>query len=204
MTSGEQILPLEEVQLVRRVAGGDVRAFEVVYDRYCDQVFSLALHVTRGTIAAEEATQDTFLAFWRNADRYDVSKGALRSWLFAIVRNRTIDRLRHERRQGLNRELDDSCLDQLQASDDTEGHVVAKESASHLRALLARLPAEQRQVLELAYFRGLTQREIASTTQTPLGTVKGRQRLAMSKLRRALTSSHEPSQSPAQPVGGVA
>jgi RNA polymerase sigma-70 factor, ECF subfamily len=177
---------LTDPDLVVRVIAGDVRAFEAIYDRHSAQVFGLALHVTRRQGAAEEATQDTFLTLWRTADRYEASRGTLTTWLLSIVRNRSIDCLRREGRHAHCLEIDEVLVDRLEASERTEEQAISREESRHARQLLTSLPTEQRQVIELAYFSGLTQTEIAANVGIPLGTVKGRQRLALTKMHRRL------------------
>jgi RNA polymerase sigma-70 factor (ECF subfamily) len=179
---------LEDRDLVVRVANGDVRAFEAIYDRYGTQVFGLAMRVTGRTRAAEEATQDAFLILWRTADRYDIDRGTLKTWLLSIVRNQSIDWLRREARHDRELEIDDALVGRLEAAERTEDEVATREESRHTRELLVTLPTEQRQVIELAYFKGLTQTEVAAKIGIPLGTVKGRQRLALTRLRHELTS----------------
>jgi RNA polymerase sigma-70 factor (ECF subfamily) len=177
--------------LIRAVAGGDVRAFEAIYDRHSGQVFGLALRITGRPRAAEEATQDAFLSLWRTASSYDVTRGALSTWLLSIVRNRSIDWLRREARHDRDLEIDDALVERLQAADCTEREVADREQSRHARELLAGLPSRQRQVIELAFFNGLTQSEIAAKLNAPLGTIKSRQRLALTKLHQALIGPRE-------------
>jgi RNA polymerase sigma-70 factor (ECF subfamily) len=179
---------LEDRDLVVRVANGDVRAFEAIYDRYGTQVFGLAMRVTGRHRAAEEATQDAFLSLWRTADRYDIDRGTLKTWLLSIVRSRSIDWLRREARHDRELEIDDALLGRLEAAERTEEQAASNEESRDTRQLLITLPTEQRQVIELAYFTGLTHAEMAAEIGIPLGTVKGRQRLALRKLRQQLTS----------------
>ena len=178
---------LEDRDLVVRVANGDVRAFEAIYDRYGTQVFGLAMRVTGRKRAAEEATQDAFLILWRTADRYDIDRGTLQTWLLSIVRNQSIDWLRREARHDRELEIDDALVGRLEAAERTEDEVATREESRHTRELLVTLPSEQRQVIELAYFKGLTQTEVAAKIGIPLGTVKGRQRLALAKMQQTLT-----------------
>ena len=179
---------LEDDDLVLRVAHGDVRAFEAIYDRHSAQAFGLAMRVTGRRRAAEEATQDAFLGLWRAAQRYDTSRGTLKTWLLSMVRNRSIDSLRREARHDRDLEFDDGLTSRLEAAERTEQRVADLEESRHARQLLLSLPDDQRRVVELAYFNGLTQTEIAEKVGIPLGTVKGRQRLALKKMHRDLTS----------------
>ncbi len=182
---------LEDRDLVVRVVDGDVRAFEALYDRYSPHVSGLAMRVTGRQRAAEEATQETFLSLWRTADRYDTHRGTLKTWLLSVVRNRSIDWLRREARHDRDLEIDDALVGRLEAAERTEEQAASREESRHARQLLISLPTEQRQVIELAYFKGLTHTEIAAKVGIPLGTVKSRQRLALTKMHEKLTSLPE-------------
>jgi RNA polymerase sigma-70 factor (ECF subfamily) len=182
---------MEDRDLMVRVVGGDVSAFEAIYDRHSDHVFALAMRVTGRRRAAEEAVQDVFLGLWRRAASYDPDRGALSTWLLAMVRNRSIDWLRREARYDRCLEIDDAVAERLEAADRTDVEVIAREESRTARQLLVTLPSDQRQVIELAYFNGLTHTEIAARLEIPLGTVKGRQRLALTKMRRKLTGLPE-------------
>jgi RNA polymerase sigma-70 factor (ECF subfamily) len=183
---------LEDCDLAVRVVDGDVRAFEVIYDRHIAQAFGLAMRITGRRRAAEEATQDAFLSLWRTAGSYDENRGTLKTWLLSVVHNRCIDWLRCEARHDRDVEIDDARVGRLEASERTEEQVATGEEARHARRLLINLPADQRQVIELAYFKGLTQTEIAAKVGIPLSTVKGRKRLALIRMREELTSRPEP------------
>ncbi|MFZ0041750.1 MAG: sigma-70 family RNA polymerase sigma factor, partial [Solirubrobacteraceae bacterium] len=169
-----------------RVAAGDTGAFEVVYDRYCEPAFSLAMYITGRRRAAEEATQDAFVSLWRSARRFDAERGSLKTWLLSTVRNRSIDWLRREARHDRDSAIDEALIKRLKAPDRTDGEILAQEESREAREALVSLPVEQRQVIELAFFKGLTQGEIARRVGVPLGTVKGRQRLGLAKLRDVL------------------
>jgi RNA polymerase sigma-70 factor, ECF subfamily len=186
-----QLTRLEDHDLVLRVARGDVRAFEAIYDRHSAQVFGLAMRVTGRRRAAEEATQDAFLGVWRAARSYDTSRGTFKTWLLSMVRNRSIDCLRREARHDRDVEIDDALVARLEAAERTEERVADREESFHARQLLVSLPDDQRRVIELAYFKGLTQTEISEKVGIPLGTVKSRQRLALQKMHRSLTSGPE-------------
>jgi RNA polymerase sigma-70 factor (ECF subfamily) len=185
------IATLDDHALLLRVADGDIRAFEALYDRYSAQAHGLAMRVTGRRRAAEEVTQDAFLSLWRTARSYDSKRGAVRTWLLSIARNRSIDWLRHEARHERNIEIDDVPSERLEIAEPMEEAVVEREQSDRTHRLLAKLPAEQREVINLAYFKGLSQTEIAAKIKIPLGTVKGRQRLALTKLHRALISAPE-------------
>jgi RNA polymerase sigma-70 factor, ECF subfamily len=182
---------LADRDLMVRVVAGDLRAFDAIYDRHSVQVFGLAMRLTGRRRAAEEATQDAFLSLWRTADRYDPDRGTLKTWLLSLTRNRSIDCLRREARHFHDLELDDVLQGRLEAAERTDEQALAREDARHAHHLLIDLPTEQRQVIELAYFKGLSQSEIAVKIGIPLGTVKSRQRLALTKMHRQLTTLPE-------------
>jgi RNA polymerase sigma-70 factor (ECF subfamily) len=186
-----QLTNLEDHDLVLRTADGDVQAFEAIYDRYSSQAFGVAIRVTGCRRAAEEATQDAFMGVWRAARTYDTSRGSLRAWILSMARNRSIDCLRRGARHNRDRGIDDALAGRLEAAERTEEVVASREESRHTRQLLLCLPADQRQVVELAYFNGLTQTQIADHVGAPLGTVKGRQRLALIKMHRMLTARPE-------------
>jgi RNA polymerase sigma-70 factor (ECF subfamily) len=182
-----ELATLQDHELMVRVVDGDVRAFEALYDRHSAQVFGLAIRVTGRRRAAEEATQDAFLSLWRAAAEWDANRGTLKTWLLAMVRNRSVDWLRREARHDRNLEIDDAIVGGLEAGERPEEQASAREDARQARELLICLPPEQREVVELAYFNGLTQTEIAVKVGIPLGTVKGRLRLALTKMHHNLT-----------------
>ena len=173
------------------VARGDAHAFEVIYERHCTVVFSLAYRICGVRAAAEEVAQEAFLAIWRSGARYDRTRGSVRTWLLGVVHNRAIDTLRrtttHERR----RVADEQAADRLEAPERTEAEAARREEARSVRALVELLPVEQRRVIELAYFGGFTHEQIAQTVDVPLGTVKGRMRLALEKMRTSMGSVEE-------------
>jgi RNA polymerase sigma-70 factor (ECF subfamily) len=172
-----------EAELMRQVAAGDTGGLETLYDRYHAMAYALALRITTETGLAEDVVQDSFLGVWRNAARYAEPKGSVRGWLLAIVRHRAIDAIR---RQRIGVALGDTTDDTLPASltiPDIWPEVAGRLDAE--QALTA-LPPAQREVIELAYFDGLTQREIATHTNAPLGTVKSRMRLGLVALRQQL------------------
>ncbi len=178
--------------LVTRVAGGDEHALGVLYDRWSPLVFSVCVHILGDDDEAEEAVEETFWQAWRQAERYDVTRGAVATWLTTIARSRALDRLRASRRRQEETmshlsETKRAAVDATtrRGDDPARSAEVAERRVLVRQALLA-LPLEQREVLELAYFRGLSQTEIAEHTGQPLGTVKTRVRLAMEKLRDRL------------------
>ena len=177
-----------DARLMADVAKVDPAAFAELFDRHGVAAYSLARRIV-GPAHADDVVQDAFLTLWRSAARYDERLGAVRPWLLGMVRNRSIDTLRklevHDRRRSHTQDHEEW----LQAPGSTEGRFERAEEASTLALALAALPAKQRVVVELAYFGGLTQQEIAARLTIPLGTVKGRTRLAFDKLRSELDIS---------------
>ena len=169
----------------------DADAFARLYDRHADLVYSVALRVLAEPALAQDITQDVFLRLWRTPGAYDITRGRFLSWLVSVARNRAVDEVRMRGRRRV-REVGD----QADGNDPPDGRaedpqVAVQVQADRLavRRALALLPADQRTAIELAYFAGLTQQEIADRLGQPLGTIKTRTRLAMRKLRAAL--SHE-------------
>ena len=172
-------------ELVARVAAGDVRAFEAIYHRYHRQALSLAGRITNRAGGAEEATQDAFVSLWRGAASFDPERASLRTWLLALVRYRSIDSLRRGTSRALHQEGMADAVERIEAPERTEEQVIAIHEYDEARRLVAKLPPEQREVIDLAYVAGYTQSEIAAKVGVPIGTVKGRTRLGLRKLRRA-------------------
>ena len=171
------------MHLVQR---GQPRAFEVLYERHSQAAFSLAYRMAGSRGVAEDVVQEAFLNLWRSGARYDRTRGSVRTWVLGIVHHRAIDALRrsfvHERR----RASDEGLEDQLETGERTDVEAARHEEAATVRAALGHLPSEQSQVIELAYFGGFTHTEIAAMLETPVGTVKGRMRLGLEKMRHAL------------------
>jgi RNA polymerase sigma-70 factor (ECF subfamily) len=175
-------LQRERIDLIERIRKQDESALTELYEAYGGFVYNMAMHVLRNETAAEEVTQDIFFQIWRKPDSWNPEKGRLSSWLLAATRYRAIDRLRREERRPIRQSIALDDLAHLLASHDTVGDA-RQDSGRLLRDLLKDLPAEQRQVINLAFFRGMTHAEIAGQLNLPLGTVKGRVRLALEKLR---------------------
>jgi RNA polymerase sigma-70 factor (ECF subfamily) len=168
----------DDVTLMRRLRSGELPAFEALYDRHAPAAFALASRMLRDNAAAEDVTQEAFITLWRSRRTYAPELSAPRSWLLAITRNRAIDALRRRRDvQPLGVEHDER-----EAPERTDEAVWRRAEAATVQAALHTLPAAQRRVLELAYYAELSQSEIASALDLPLGTVKGRMRLALKKL----------------------
>jgi RNA polymerase sigma factor (sigma-70 family) len=175
-----------EAELMRQVAAGDTGGLETLYDRYHSMAYALALRITAETGLAEDVVQDSFLGVWRNAARYAEPKGSVRGWLLAIVRHRAIDAVRRQRAGVALGSESDEALPAALTLPDIWPEVAGRLDAEQVRQALVALPPAQREVIELAYFDGLTQREIAAQTNAPLGTVKSRMRLGLVALRQQL------------------
>lgn len=178
--------------LLRHIASGNEHALGALYDRWSPLVFSLCVHILGDDDEAEEAVEETFWQAWRHAARFDTTRGAVSTWLTTIARSRALDRLRASRRRKEEAMSDLSQSKRMaveaiaRREDDPARHAEVAERRVLVRQALLALPAEQREVLELGYFRGLSQTEIAEHTGQPLGTIKTRVRLAMEKLRDRL------------------
>jgi RNA polymerase sigma-70 factor (ECF subfamily) len=184
---------LADEDLMQLVARGDARAFEVVYERHCTAVFSLAYRICGVRAAAEEVAQDAFLAIWRRGASYDRTRGSVRTWLLGVVHNRAIDSLRRATAHDRLRASDEQAAELIEAPERTDVEMVRREDARSMRALIDSLPAEQRRVIELAYFGGFTHEQIAELLDTPLGTVKSRMRLGLEKMRASIEPTEVPS-----------
>jgi RNA polymerase sigma-70 factor (ECF subfamily) len=183
---------LADEELMVRLSRGDADAFDLIYERHADAAFSLAYRISGSRAAAEEVAQDAFLALWRNGARYEPSRGSLRNWILGIVHNRAIDALRRAVRHESRRAGDEGLAERLVAPERTEVEVGRRQDATAIRGLLADLPSDQRRVIELAYFAGFTHTQIADMLTIPVGTVKGRMRLGLEKLRSRMEISGVP------------
>ena len=175
---------LADEELMPLIGVKDPEAFEVFYDRHGGIAYSLAYRIVGEPGAAEDVTQEAFISLWRSGARYDRTRGSVRSWMLSIVRNRAIDSLRAG--AGKVPKLtfdDDAVLEQRPAAERTEEEAMRHETASEVRGALSQLPGDQSKVIELAYFGGFSQSEIARMLGVPLGTVKGRMRLGLEKIR---------------------
>ena len=173
---------LADEELMRLVQGGDPRAFEVIYERHATAAFSLAYRMCGSTSAAEDVAQEAFLSIWRSRLRYDQARGSVRTWVLGIVHNRAIDALRRSDVRDRRQARDHGVAERLEAPERTEVEAARRQEAESIRGLIDQLPDEQSKVIELAYFGGYTQHEIADMTRAPLGTVKGRMRLGLEKM----------------------
>jgi RNA polymerase sigma-70 factor (ECF subfamily) len=178
---------LADEELMPLVGRRAPEAFEVLYDRHGGAAFSLAYRMVGNRAVAEEVTQEAFISVWRSGARFDPTRGSVRSWLLSIVRNRGIDFLRSRAGRAPKLDLDDaSVLDQRPAAERTEEEALRRETAGEIRGALGKLPGEQSKVIELAYFGGFSHSEIAEMLGLPMGTVKGRMRLGLEKIRGEL------------------
>ena len=180
---------LEDLELLAKIGDQDRDALSTLYDRYGRRVFALAVRILNDPVGSEEVTQDVFMSVWRRGATYTTKKGKFTTWLFSIAHNRTIDELRKRRRD--RSRLNDNIEDHydLKSGDISPADAaVAQSEYAKIRAAMEGLPEEQKNVVELSYFKGLTQMEIAEKTGQPLGTVKTRMRLALKKLRKALSA----------------
>jgi RNA polymerase sigma-70 factor (ECF subfamily) len=171
------------MQLVRR---GDSHAFEVIYERHSGAAFSLAYRMMGTRSGAEDVTQDAFLSMWRSGARYDRARGSVRTWVLGIVHHRAIDALRRATVHDRRRAGDEGIEERFEARERTDLEAARREEAGAVRGALSSLPADQSQVIELAYFGGFTHTEIADMLDAPVGTIKGRMRLGLKKMRAQL------------------
>jgi len=172
--------------LVRR---GEPAAFEVIYDRHCNVAFSLAYRICGTRSAAEDVVQESFLSLWRSGARYDRTRGSVRTWVLGIVHNRAIDSLRRSVHRERLQTADDGIEERFEAAELTEVEAARRDEARGIRAALDELPDEQSRVIELAFYGGYTHSEIAELLDAPIGTIKGRMRLGMEKMRRSLEAA---------------
>ncbi len=180
-----------DVAIILRMAQGDESALGALYDRWSDGVHALVVRIVRDEAEAEEVVEAVFWQGWQQAGRYTGDRGTPGAWLLAIARSRALDRLRTIRRRRDDLAADDSVFANEPAIGDPLSDLNTNERAGRVVAALDTLPPEQRTVLELAYFEGLSQTEIADRLSQPLGTIKTRARLALRKLRDTLSVLRE-------------
>ena len=190
-TGPAELRDLADEELMQLVRRGEAEAFEVVYERHCGVSFSLAYRMCGARAAAEDVVQEAFLSLWRSNARYDRTRGSVRTWVLGIVHNRAIDSLRRSVVHDRRRASDEGIEERFEARDRTDVEVARRDEAQEIRGALRTLPAEQSRVIELAYFGGFTHTEIAAILDAPIGTVKGRMRLGLEKLRAQLGSIKE-------------
>jgi RNA polymerase sigma-70 factor (ECF subfamily) len=177
---------LADEELMQLAADNDAAAFAIIFDRHVDAAYALARRMCGPRALADDVVQEAFLAIWRTAARFDPARGSVRTWTLGVVHHRAVDALRrvgvHERR----RASDEGIEETLEAPERTDANAIRGSEAKEIKAALKGLPAEQRQAIELAYFGGFTHIEIAEITGAPVGTVKGRMRLGLQRLRGSL------------------
>jgi RNA polymerase sigma-70 factor, ECF subfamily len=177
---------LADEDLMPLVRDGDARAFEVLFDRHGGPAFSLAYRMCGSRARAEDIVQEAFLSVWRAGARYDQSRGSVRAWILSAVHNRAIDTFRREAVRPTRPLEEGGVIERLAAPELTDVEAERRVDADRVRGALRELPDDQRQVIELSYYGGFTHQQIAEMLSLPPGTVKGRMRLGLSKLRLAL------------------
>jgi RNA polymerase sigma-70 factor, ECF subfamily len=180
---------LADEEAMQLVQDGDPRAFELIYDRHGGAAFSLAYRMVGNRVTAEDITQEAFLSIWRSRLRYDQTRGSVRTWVLGIVHNRAIDALRRSVVHDRRRETMEGMEERHEARERTDVEAARREEARSIRTALDTLPDEQRRTIELAYFGGFSHSQIADLLNEPIGTVKGRMRLGLEKMRRQLGES---------------
>ena len=183
---GQDLRSLADEDVMQLVRRGDARAFELIYERHSAAAFSLAYRMMGTRAGAEDVTQDAFLSLWRSGARYDRARGSVRTWVLGIVHHRAIDALRRATVHDRRRASDEGLEERFEARERTDVEAARREEAGTVRGALSTLPADQSQVIELAYFGGFTHTEIADMLDAPVGTVKGRMRLGLKKMRTQL------------------
>lgn len=185
---------VEDSRIMGRIAAGEPEALAGLYDLYASRVLGVTTRILSDPEEAQDVLQEVFLHAWKNPSSFDPERGSLLTWILILARSRAIDRLRALRRRGRDRQVDIADC-QIASAEDLEGAAGLRQDGRAVHRALADLPAEQRQALELAYFGGYTQTEIAAMTGAPLGTVKTRLRQGLMKLRdgfRAYSERGEP------------
>lgn len=175
--------PAPDSALVERMMTGDESALAALYERYAGMLFAMLMRILHDHQAAEEILQDIFLQLWRGAARFDASRGSLPGWLMVIGRNRAISRLRSRGHQETPEDVEAWPMNAIPSPVNLEDEAQRALLVEKLKRAMQNLPPEQREAVELAYFEGMTQTEIAARTSCPLGTVKSRVRTAMQSLK---------------------
>jgi RNA polymerase sigma-70 factor (ECF subfamily) len=187
-TAAAILRKLADEDLMQLVRENDSAAFAIVYERHATAAFSLAFRMSGKRTLAEDIVQEAFISLWRSGARYDSTRGSVRTWVLGIVHNRAIDALRRGTVQDRGRVSDEGIAEQLEATERTELEVGRRDEAREIRAALVDLPPDQSRVIELAYYGGFTHSEIAAMLDTPVGTIKGRMRLGLQKMRSQLSA----------------
>jgi RNA polymerase sigma-70 factor, ECF subfamily len=182
---------LADEELMQLLREGETGAFEVIFDRHSGAAFSLAYRMCGRQAMAEDVVQEAFVSLWRSGARYDATRGSVRTWVLSVVRNRAIDVLRREGAK-VSRDLGEEGLaERVPAPELTDTEVERRDEARQVRRALGELPPDQRRVVELAFFGGFTHSQIADMLALPSGTVKGRMRLGLTKMRLLLGDAPE-------------
>jgi len=187
MNFSARAMTTSDAELLAAMAQKQDWALATLYDRYATVLYSLALKILSDSATAQDVVHEAFLTAWRKAAMYNETRGNVTTWLIVLCRNLAIDQYRIKMRLASRRiELDAAAEYLTSTADDPAAAAITSDEIRQLREALVKLPAEQKQVVEMAYFQGMSQTEIATATQTPLGTVKTRTRQAFLKLREAL------------------
>ena len=183
----DHLRSLADEDLMQLVSRADPAAFEVLYERHSGVAFSLAYRMMGARSTAEDVVQEAFLNLWRSGARFERSRGSVRTWVLGIVHHRAIDALRRATVHDRRRTSDEGLEERRDSGDRTDVEVARRDEAEAVRSAMGALPSEQSQVIELAYFGGFSQSEIAQMLDAPIGTVKGRMRLGLEKMRAGLS-----------------
>lgn len=176
-----------DTEILSAIAGGEETAVATLYDRHATLLYGIANQMLRDPGAAEDVVQDVFVSAWRQASSYDSVRGSVTTWLVTLTRNRAIDRIRRERsRNPVGAPVDVETAFDLDSGDDTAGVVLDRMVGNQVREAVADLPDKQRESLELAWFSGFSQSEIATRINVPIGTVKTRMFHGMRQLSELL------------------
>jgi len=182
----DHLRALADEDLMQLVQRGQAPAFDLIYERHAQAAFSLAYRIAGTRNLAEDVVQEAFLSIWRAGGRYDRARGSVRTWVLGIVHHRAIDALRRSAVHETRRASDEGIAERLEGGVRTDVEAARHEESATVRAAIDQLPADQSRVIELAYFGGFTHTEIAELLDAPVGTIKGRMRLGLIKLRSAL------------------
>jgi len=186
MSRSDDIQSLADEEVMALVQEGNPRAFEMLYVRHGGPAFSLAYRMVGNRVTAEDISQEAFLSIWRSRLRYQPERGSVRTWVLGIVHHRAIDALRRNLVHDKRRASADGIEERFEAPDQTDLEVARMDEARIVRDAIGELPEEQSKVIEMAYFGGFSHSQIAEMLEMPIGTVKGRMRLGLDKLRRRL------------------
>ncbi len=188
--SADREIAFDDVHVVRRMAAGDASALGAFYDRWSGDVYATAISIVRIAQDAEEVVEDTFWQAWTQASRFDVSRGQVRSWVLSMARSRSLDKLKSVGRRR-EEQLESAPAELLATERSADDRVLEEERIGAVARALEQLPGPQREALEMAYYGGLSQTEIARATGLAIGTIKTRMRLGMQKLREHLAPAQQ-------------